>query len=69
MGKHHTAPSPSPIFTGREGALKFLEDVFFCKEQKQRQRRAVLHGLGGAGKTEIALKFSEEHLDRCVAPY
>ncbi|RPB24582.1 hypothetical protein L211DRAFT_837514 [Terfezia boudieri ATCC MYA-4762] len=63
-GKHYTAPPPSPIFTGRAGALKFLEDNFFGKEQQQRQRRAVLHGLGGAGKTEIALKFSEEHLDR-----
>ncbi|KAF8429580.1 hypothetical protein EV426DRAFT_126348 [Tirmania nivea] len=63
-GKHYTAPTPSPIFTGRAEALKFLEDNFFGKEQKQRQRRAVLHGLGGAGKTEVALKFSEEHLDR-----
>lgn len=64
-GKHNTAPYySSPIFTGRDAALKFLERVFFSKELQRRQRRAVLHGLGGAGKTQIALKFAEEHSDK-----
>ncbi|RPB29322.1 hypothetical protein L211DRAFT_832001 [Terfezia boudieri ATCC MYA-4762] len=78
--KHYTIPQrASPIFTGREIALSSLEEAFFgapgddtneddisiCEEDKvDRQRRAVLYGLGGAGKTQIALKFAEDNRDR-----
>ncbi|KAF8460529.1 hypothetical protein BDZ91DRAFT_766264 [Kalaharituber pfeilii] len=62
--RHYTVPSSSPIFTGREDALNLLEKAFFDREAKRKQRRAVLHGLGGAGKTQIALKFCEKHRER-----
>ncbi|KAF8421167.1 hypothetical protein EV426DRAFT_217969 [Tirmania nivea] len=78
--KHYTIPQrASPIFTGRKMALSSLEEAFFgatgedtneddisiCEGDKvDRQRRAVLYGLGGAGKTQIALKFAEDNRDR-----
>ncbi|KAM0203118.1 hypothetical protein ACHAPI_001292, partial [Fusarium lateritium] len=42
-------------FTGRTTVLNALEDVFFGQEQTQRM---ALVGLGGIGKTQIALHFA-----------
>ncbi|KAF4444921.1 kinesin light chain, partial [Fusarium austroafricanum] len=42
-------------FTGRATVLNALEDVFFGQEQTQRM---ALVGLGGIGKTQIALRFA-----------
>ncbi|KAF8462106.1 P-loop containing nucleoside triphosphate hydrolase protein [Kalaharituber pfeilii] len=74
--RHYIVPQrASPIFTGRATALSLLEEAFFGPEhdgdgeteddeELERQRRAVLYGLGGAGKTQIALKFAEDYRDR-----
>ena len=75
--KFYTLPhQASPNFTGRAVALSMLEEAFFSpgeppadddgdsEPEPERQRRAVLYGLGGAGKTQIALKFAEEHRDQ-----
>ena len=40
---------------------------FFGQERQARQRSGVLHGLGGAGKTQIAIKFAEENRAKYVA--
>ncbi|QPC63184.1 hypothetical protein HYE67_005415 [Fusarium culmorum] len=42
-------------FTGRTTVLSALEDSFFGQEQTQRM---ALVGLGGVGKTQIALRFA-----------
>jgi Cdc6-like AAA superfamily ATPase len=44
-------------FTGREDILAQMRDCFFNGSRKRNV--FVLYGLGGAGKTQIALKFVE----------
>ncbi|KAJ6488912.1 P-loop containing nucleoside triphosphate hydrolase protein [Mycena sanguinolenta] len=51
-------PPASRIFHGRQVILDTLHQ-FFARDT-QKQKIYVLHGLGGAGKTQIALKFIEE---------
>ncbi|KAJ7888025.1 hypothetical protein B0H13DRAFT_1888574 [Mycena leptocephala] len=48
-------PPPSQIFQGRQDILAKI-DEYFSKDIGERHIY-VLHGLGGSGKTEIALKF------------
>lgn len=50
--------NPSQRFTGRDDALKKIEACFFADDGQQ--HIFVLHGLGGAGKTQIAYKFISE---------
>jgi hypothetical protein len=60
-------PVSSPIFTGRRDILQKLEVFFEAREDGPRPRRQfLLYGMGGAGKSQIALKFSEENQHRCV---
>ncbi|KAJ7627420.1 hypothetical protein FB45DRAFT_1082759 [Roridomyces roridus] len=54
----NTCPPPSRIFQGRKGILDKLYDFF--SESAIKQHVFLLHGLGGAGKTQIALTFIEE---------
>ena len=51
-------------FTGRQDVLGQLHDFFFDGSLKRHV--FVLHGLGGAGKTQIALKFVEMCQDMTV---
>jgi hypothetical protein len=48
-------PPPSQIFQGRQDILARMDD-YFSKDIGKRHVY-VLHGLGGSGKTQIALKF------------
>ncbi|KAF7345877.1 Nephrocystin-3 [Mycena venus] len=48
-------PPPSQIFQGRQDILEKMEE-YFSKNPGQRHIY-VLYGLGGSGKTQIALKF------------
>ncbi|KAG9128366.1 hypothetical protein FRC07_000040 [Ceratobasidium sp. 392] len=55
-------PPPSGLFTGRIAELEKLEA---CLVDGSKERRVfVLYGLGGAGKTQLALRFAEMHKDR-----
>ncbi|KAI3575095.1 hypothetical protein IWW34DRAFT_793301 [Fusarium oxysporum f. sp. albedinis] len=45
----------NPRFTGRSTILSALEDKFFGPDQSQKM---ALVGLGGVGKTQIALRFA-----------
>ncbi|KAJ6533760.1 P-loop containing nucleoside triphosphate hydrolase protein [Mycena vulgaris] len=58
--RHHTnnCPPPSRIFRGRQTILKQMHQFFTHDIGKQ--HIFLLHGLGGSGKTQIALKFIEE---------
>ncbi|KAJ7823128.1 P-loop containing nucleoside triphosphate hydrolase protein [Mycena olivaceomarginata] len=51
-------PPPSRIFQGREVILERMHQYF--AQDTGKQHIYVLYGLGGAGKTQIALKFIEE---------
>ncbi|KAF8059519.1 hypothetical protein FPV67DRAFT_458134 [Lyophyllum atratum] len=58
-------PAPSRHFTGRGDLLEGLHNFFFGWHQDEdKQVRVLLHGIGGGGKTQIALKFAEENADR-----
>ncbi|KAJ7073025.1 hypothetical protein C8F01DRAFT_1225797 [Mycena amicta] len=54
-----SCPLPSKFFQGRKDILLQL-DRFFQPIEKKEQQVVLLHGLGGAGKTQIALKFIAE---------
>ncbi|KAG9119578.1 hypothetical protein FRC07_005340, partial [Ceratobasidium sp. 392] len=57
-----TCPPPSPVFTGREDEIQQITSCFFGGAVARKV--FVLHGLGGAGKTQIALRFIELTQDR-----
>lgn len=61
-------PNSSSRFTGRGDILAKLSNYFIPHPDFRRQRRRifVLHGMGGIGKTQICLKFSEDMSDRLV---
>ena len=64
-----TLPLPADYFTGRDEYLEVIKASFdFPKTSAElkRQRRFVLYGMGGIGKTQLALKFLDEHSEEYV---
>ena len=56
---------PNPIFTGRVEELGKLKRVL-CPSLSTAENTAVpkiyvIHGMGGAGKSEVALRFAHEN--------
>lgn len=51
----------SPHFMGREDYIRQLAGFFQprAEDEAPRRREFVLHGIGGAGKTQICLRFAE----------
>ncbi|KAA6408070.1 MAG: hypothetical protein FRX48_07811 [Lasallia pustulata] len=65
QGTFKARPRPSPKFTGRKMYLDRLDSFFFTKTSPRHANRIfLLHGMGGAGKTQICLKFAEDHQDQ-----
>lgn len=59
----------SSIFTGRESKLKELKymlDVATPQERSHTQKRFVIYGLGGSGKTEFCCKFAQDNREQWV---
>jgi hypothetical protein len=56
----NNCPPTTRIFHGRQSILTKISDYF--SQNTGKQYIFLLHGLGGAGKTQIALKFIEESL-------
>ncbi|KAJ7711367.1 hypothetical protein B0H16DRAFT_600879 [Mycena metata] len=54
----NNCPPPSRIFQGRQAILDKMHQFF--NTDSGEQHIYVLYGLGGAGKTQIALKFIEQ---------
>nr|GAT54509.1 predicted protein [Mycena chlorophos] len=58
----YDCPPPSKFFQGRGDALDQLAQYFDRKNNEQIV--VLLHGLGGAGKTQTALKFLAKYSER-----
>jgi tetratricopeptide (TPR) repeat protein len=58
---YHIPLTKNNRFTGRIAILNTLEEMLFTKESN---RRAALVGLGGVGKTQIALHFAYQLKER-----
>ena len=57
----------SSIFTGREDICQDLQERCLPSNPpsaQKTQKRYVLHGLGGSGKTQICLKFAQDYRER-----
>jgi hypothetical protein len=50
-------PAPTPVFTGRQDKMEQVEGCIIS--EKDERRICVVHGLGGAGKTQVVLKVIE----------
>ena len=48
-------------FVGRPAEMAELERVLLPERQSCRQKIFVLHGLGGIGKTQLAVEFTRQH--------
>ncbi|KAI2630921.1 hypothetical protein GGR54DRAFT_176744 [Hypoxylon sp. NC1633] len=62
LNKHFAVKrSARSFYTGREKQMAKL-DAAFKDTGSIGQKRFVIYGLGGSGKTELALKYAEDHL-------
>ena len=52
----------NPHFTGRDGVLELLARALDTNELETRKQ--VLHGVGGVGKTHVALEFAYRHREQ-----
>ncbi|KAF2197372.1 hypothetical protein GQ43DRAFT_484192 [Delitschia confertaspora ATCC 74209] len=63
--KHFDTPQPvSSIFTGRDTTLQELKEKFINNQGimgHNQQRRFVIYGIGGSGKTQFCSKFAEDN--------
>lgn len=55
---------PSRYFRGRDPETAWLEESFAAQaSEKTGQRISVLYGMGGVGKTQLALSYAYKHRD------
>lgn len=63
--KHFDIPQTvSSIFTGREAQLEELNTTFFAPSstvQSRNQKRFVIYGVAGSGKTQFCCKFAQDY--------
>ncbi|KAF2730158.1 TPR-like protein [Polyplosphaeria fusca] len=68
INHHFYIPKPvSSIFTGRSSLLDELRKAFDVSRESKppstTQKRFVVFGTGGSGKTELCCKFAQDHQD------
>ena len=66
--KHFDIPQPvSSFYTGRKAYLENLRGIFITPAPPgllQQQKRFVINGVGGSGKTQFCSKFAEINRER-----
>jgi hypothetical protein len=71
VNKHFEIPElVSSKFIDREDMTLLVETALFLPKgtvQSKQQRRFVIHGVGGSGKTQFCCKFATDHRERyCI---
>lgn len=70
QSKHfHPPPQTTSDFIGREDAFKILHNALFSTnitKSTDTQKRFVVYGMGGSGKTQFCSKFARENQKRQV---
>lgn len=62
LAPHWSVPLPrNPYFTGREEILEALHKQLGVEQAVAITQSSALHGLGGVGKTQIALEYTYRH--------
>jgi hypothetical protein len=59
---HNLPFAPNPAFTGREAALENLGEFLQKHGGVALTQTVALHGLGGVGKTQLAVEYAWKHL-------
>lgn len=65
----HIPQAVSSIFTGREDTSQTVEDSLFAQQitdSFRQQRRFIVYGIGGSGKSQFCSKFAQDHRERSV---
>jgi hypothetical protein len=57
------------LFVGRNAEIKGIEQFLHPSSSKPRRKIHVIHGLGGIGKTQLAIEFARKHHDRYSAVF
>ena len=60
---------PDPGFVGREGELAALEAALAASGRSALRQPAAVHGLGGVGKSLLAVEFAYRHADHYDAVF
>jgi hypothetical protein len=58
--------APSSMFTGRQALLERMKNHLITECGKKDHSVFVLQGYGGAGKSEVAIKFATDNQDKFV---
>lgn len=69
QNKHFAIPKAvESHYLGRETELDSLAQAFWSKDQAHhhQQKRYVVYGVGGSGKTQFCSKYAQEFRERCV---
>ncbi len=70
VSPHWHLPSPrNPFFTGREDILEAVHQRLSTDQEGALTSSYVLHGLGGVGKTQIALEYAYRYAQEYTAVF
>jgi hypothetical protein len=58
--------APNPLFTGRRSLLDEMKKYLTPEPDNRDPSVFVIQGIGGAGKSETAVKFAAENLKKYV---